>query len=276
LLKRVATTIVGLPIVIFAVNFGGWLLLLMCLVMSLTGLRELYKVLSKEDKPIHMAGYIFTIGCYLSIQIFGYGYWLLIGITIFIITVQTCMVIFFQRIPIKDCIVTVYGFLYVPFLFSFILLVRQHQFGIHYVWLVFTSAFGCDTFAYLTGVKLGRNKLTNTPSPKKSVEGLIGGIAGALLVGWLYGFFVSRFSGAEPYAINNIMLNSVIISFFGAIFCIIGDMAASAIKRYAKVKDFGRFFPGHGGVLDRVDGLIFVAPIVYMVMRILLSPSAYV
>ena len=273
--KRIITAVIGLPAVIFLVYYGGWPLLLMCLAVALVGLRELYHAFSKTDKPIHLVGYIATVAYFVAAQHFGVGYWLLIALMLFIITAQTCMVVFFKKLTLKDITVSIYGFLYVPFLLSFIILVREHPLGQYYVWLIFTSAFGCDTFAYLAGTTFGKRKLVNTPSPKKSVEGLIGGIIGASLVGWLYGFFVSRFASADSYAMTNIMINAAVISFFGAIFCIIGDMAASAVKRHANIKDFGRVFPGHGGVLDRVDGIIFVAPIVYLVMNVLFSITGY-
>jgi len=262
--------VIGLPLVIWVVNYGGLPLLLACTALALVGLRELYIAFSQTDKAIHIVGYLFTIGYYVTVFFFGPGYWLLISLTLFIITIQTCLVIFFKRLPLQDCITTVYGFLYVPFLLSFIILVREHELGTYYVWLIFTSSFGCDTFAYLTGRAFGRNKLKGSPSPSKSVEGLIGGTLGAALLGLLYGFFISRFIAADADAVPLIIIHSTVISLIGAIFCIIGDMAASAIKRHTKIKDFGKLFPGHGGVIDRTDGMMIVAPIVYMAMNILI------
>ena len=271
--KRLITTIIGLPLVIFLVNHGGLPLLLLCMLLSLIGLRELYRAFSKADKPIHIVGYVFTVVYFVAVFVFGAGHWLLIALTLFIVGVQSVLVVLFNRVALEDIVVTVYGFLYVPFLLSFIVLVREHALGQYYVWLIFTSAFGCDTFAYITGMTFGRNKLTNTPSPKKSVEGLIGGVLGAALVGWLYGFFVARF--ADPEAAANIMLFATVISVFGAVFSIIGDMAASAIKRRTEIKDFGNLLPGHGGVLDRADSVIFAAPIVYLVMSALISIAGH-
>ena len=266
--KRLITTIIGLPLVILLVYHGGWPLVLVCLLLSLVGLRELYRAFSKADKPVHIVGYVFAVVYFAAVFIFGAGHWLLIGLTLFVIAVQTFLVIFFNKISIEDVIVTVYGFLYVPFLLSFVILVREHYLGPYYVWLIFISAFGNDTFAYLTGITMGRHKLVNTPSPKKSLEGLFGGVLGAALLGLIYGFFIGRF--ADPEAAESIMLFATVICVFGALFSFIGDMAASAIKRRTKIKDFGSLFPGHGGVLDRLDSVIFVAPIVYLVMSALI------
>ncbi|MCL2404880.1 MAG: phosphatidate cytidylyltransferase [Defluviitaleaceae bacterium] len=268
MIKRLITTIVGLPLVILIVHHGGLPLLLMCTILSLMGLRELYVAFSKSDKPVHIVGYVFTVVYFAAVFAFGAGHWLLIALTLFIICVQTLLVVLFNRLALEDIVVTVYGFLYVPFLISFIVLVRDHPLGQLYIWLIFISAFGCDTFAYLAGVNFGRHKLKNSPSPVKSVEGIIGGVLGATLLGLTYGFFVVRF--ADPEATVNFVLFATVISFFGAAFCIVGDMAASAIKRRTGVKDFGSLLPGHGGVLDRADSVIIVAPIVYLVMSVLM------
>ncbi|MCL1862463.1 MAG: phosphatidate cytidylyltransferase [Defluviitaleaceae bacterium] len=264
--KRAITTVVGMPLVILLVYFGGVPLLVVCAIFALVGLREFYLAFSKKDRGIHIIGYVATVGYFAAIYVFGAGYWLLIALTLFIIIVQTCLVVFFRKLPISECVSTVYGFLYVPFLLSFLVLVREHTLGHYYVWLIFTASFGCDTFAYLTGSLIGKNKLKNTPSPSKSVEGLIGGVAGATLIGLAYGLVVSQFS--TDYGQRMVVI-AVVISFLGAIFSIIGDLAASAVKRHCEIKDFGNLFPGHGGVMDRIDSIVTVAPIVYMVMSVM-------
>ena len=264
--KRILTTIVGLPLVIFIVNHGGWLLLMMCLALSLIGLRELYRAFHKADKPVHFVGYGFTIVYFIVALFFGVSHWIIVTIALFVVVSQAFLVAFFNDIALEDVTVTIYGFMYVPLLLSFIFLVRESHLGQFYVWLIFTSAFGCDSFAYITGISVGRHKLVNTPSPKKSVEGLIGGVLGAALIGFLYGFFVTRFAATEvPY----IMIIATVVSLFGAMFSIMGDMAASAIKRRTGIKDFGALLPGHGGVVDRVDSVLFVAPFVFLAVNLL-------
>jgi phosphatidate cytidylyltransferase len=183
--------------------------------------------------------------------------------------VHTCLVVFFRKLPISECITTIYGFLYVPFLLSFAILVSEHAYGHYYVWLIFIASFGCDTFAYITGSVFGKNKLKKSPSPSKSYEGLVGGVVGATLIGFAYGAGVNLFF--EPSDANaNIILIAPVISCVGAIFSIIGDLAASAVKRHCEIKDFGNVFPGHGGVMDRIDSIVTVAPMVYMVMSVML------
>jgi phosphatidate cytidylyltransferase len=235
--------------------------------LALVGLSEFYKAFFKDFKAIHLVGYVFTVIYYIVVHCFSVynvnASWLLVVLTLFIIFAQTALVLFYKQIPIQESIMTVFGFFYVTFLLSFIVLTRNHSQGRYFVWLIFTSSFGCDTFAYITGMTFGRHKLTDTPSPRKSIEGVVGGVVGAALVGALYGYFVSHYFHAD---VQGMTLNATVVSLFGAVFSVIGDMSASAIKRNTKIKDFGKLFPGHGGVLDRFDSVIMTAPIVYMVM----------
>jgi phosphatidate cytidylyltransferase len=267
-IKRAITTLIGLPLVILFVYFGGIPLHIACCVVALMALREFYFAFSKKDRLIHIIGYLATVGYFGSIYIFGVGEWLLIALTMFIITVKTCLVVFFRKLPISECITAVYGFLYIPFMLSFLVIVREHDFGLFYVWLIFTASFGCDTFAYLIGSLFGKNKLKNTPSPSKSYEGLIGGVIGATLIGLVYGLIISRFFGEYDAAAYFVPVAAA-VSLLGAVFSIIGDLAASAIKRHCDIKDFGSVFPGHGGFMDRVDSIVTVAPLIYMVMNVM-------
>lgn len=276
-LKRTITVTIGLPLVLLIVwfgdAFGGLPILITCAIAAAIGQREFYLAFSKKDRLIHVIGYIAT-AVYFSMIFAVHNldgvswYWLLIVLTSFIVTVQTFLIAFFKKLPVSECITTIYGFLYVPFMLSFVVLVRMHDLGFYYIWLIFTATFGCDTFAYFIGSLFGKNKLKESPSPSKSIEGLIGGVIAATLIGAGYGLAVSHFS-AYPDDVAYIVLISTVISFVGALFSIVGDLAASAVKRHCDIKDFGNVFPGHGGVMDRLDSIIIVAPVVYMVMNVM-------
>ncbi|MCL1845997.1 MAG: phosphatidate cytidylyltransferase [Defluviitaleaceae bacterium] len=278
-IKRTITVAIGFPVVMLVVWFGdalgGLPLIVICAITSLVGLRELYLAFSKKDRAIHIIGYLATAAYFgmifavVNIEDVSW-YWLLIALTVFIVTIQTCLVVFFKKLPISECITTIYGFLYVPFMLSFIVLVRMHDLGFYYVWLIFTATFGCDSFAYFVGSLFGKNKLKESPSPSKSVEGLIGGVIAATLIGAIYGLAVSHFSD-YPENVQYMVLISAVISFVGALFSIVGDLAASAVKRHCEIKDFGSVFPGHGGVMDRIDSTIVVAPMVYLVMNVMVG-----
>ena len=122
-----------------------------------------------------------------------------------------------------------------------------------YVWIVILAAFGTDIFAYLTGKAFGKHKLCPTISPKKTIEGSIGGIIGSVILCGLFGwlFIPDRF------------IDFIIIGIVGSIIAQLGDLTASVMKRKLDIKDWGTLIPGHGGVLDRVDSILFAAPFVY-------------
>ena len=120
------------------------------------------------------------------------------------------------------------------------------------MWLIFLCSWGADTCAYCVGMLIGKHKMAPVLSPKKSVEGAVGGVAGAALLGFL--FQLATDGPSYEYAV---------ICAVGALISMVGDLAASAIKRNMEIKDYGTLIPGHGGILDRFDSVIFTAPIIY-------------
>lgn len=130
--------------------------------------------------------------------------------------------------------------------------------GLYYLLLVILISYGTDTAAYLTGSLLGRHKLAPRLSPKKSVEGFVGGLVFSVLLSWGFGALLG---GAFDVAVDYPML--VLLGFCAGIVAQIGDLCMSLLKRSYGVKDYGTILPGHGGVLDRFDSMLFVAPFVY-------------
>lgn len=132
--------------------------------------------------------------------------------------------------------------------------------------MIFISSWICDTCAYVVGMLFGKHKLAPVLSPKKSIEGALGGVAGSALVGAVYGYFV-----VEP-AISGQQVTWIflLISMVGAVISQVGDLAASAIKRNHDIKDYGKLIPGHGGVMDRFDSVIFTAPMIYFLAVLLI------
>ena len=122
---------------------------------------------------------------------------------------------------------------------------------------MFLAAFGTDIMAYFTGMALGRHKLCPHLSPKKSVEGAIGGVLGSMLFCGLFGYFVA----------DGLLTECVTIGLIGSIAAQLGDLSASAFKRQMGIKDYGNLIPGHGGILDRFDSVLFTAPLVYYAMQ---------
>ena len=118
--------------------------------------------------------------------------------------------------------------------------------------------------AYLTGILIGKHKIAPVLSPKKTVEGCIGGVVGATLIGLIYSLI---FKDDLSKVYDNPVLLFTIVSAVASVVSMIGDMAASAIKRNKDIKDYGSLIPGHGGILDRFDSVIFVAPIIYFLLK---------
>ena len=158
----------------------------------------------------------------------------------------------------------VFSFLYAPVLLSFVYLTRECETGIYLVWLILISSWGCDTCAYVVGKLIGKKHIFPELSPHKSLEGCIGGVAGAALIGGLYAhFFVEA---AFPDQI--ITWTIAFICAAGAVMSMVGDLAASAIKRNHNIKDYGKLIPGHGGIMDRFDSMTVTAPMTYFLSEL--------
>jgi phosphatidate cytidylyltransferase len=286
--KRILTSIVGLPILIAIVYIGGIPLQIGLLLLSCVGLSEFYAALKNSaprfsdskiiEFPIrgkrglirHMSvnniGYIFTALYYLLLPHVANTAYFFILITMFIISLMVIMVFFHGKVNIMDCADALFGFFYTSFLMSFIYLIRVRDLGEYFVWFVFITAFGCDSCAYFIGRAFGRHKLAPELSPNKTIEGAVGGIAGAGVLSMLFGMLISRMFHLEDI---DALIYFALVGVVGAVFSTFGDLAASSVKRYTRIKDFGKIFPGHGGVLDRFDSVIFAAPMIYMAILLL-------
>ena len=148
---------------------------------------------------------------------------------------------------------------YPAVLFGFVYLTRELEHGIYLVWMIFISSWICDTCAYAVGMVFGKHRLAPVLSPKKSVEGAVGGVLGSALVGALFAkLFLAPASGSEQA-----VWAAALIGAMGAVISQVGDLAASAIKRNHEIKDYGKLIPGHGGIMDRFDSVLFTAPVIY-------------
>lgn len=167
----------------------------------------------------------------------------------------------FPRYHASQVMAAMFSWLYAPVMLSFIYLIREgFAYGSYLVWLVFLCSWGSDTCAYAVGVLIGKHKMTPKLSPKKSVEGAVGGVAGAALLFALYAHFaVNRYTDATLSLVLAAVLGAV-----GALVSMVGDLAASAIKRDHEIKDYGKLIPGHGGIMDRFDSVIIAAPLIFI------------
>ena len=172
----------------------------------------------------------------------------------------------FPRYQASQTMAALFSYLYAPVMLSFIYLTREgFAHGNYLVWFIFLCSWGSDTCAYAVGVLIGRHKMTPKLSPKKSVEGAVGGVVGASLLFILYAHFaVNRYSEAELPLFLVAVLGAL-----GALVSMVGDLAASAIKRDHGIKDYGKLIPGHGGIMDRFDSVIIAAPLIFIGLMLL-------
>lgn len=260
---RLLSGILLVIIALITVITGGNLLFLVLLAVSLIGMTELYKVFGIEKKPPGIIGYLFAL-LYYGLLYFepllpGESLnWFMMSFMAFLICQMAVLVFAYPRYNTQQIMAAFFGMFYVAVMLSYIYQIRILPGGIFTVWLVFVCSWGCDTCAYCVGVLIGKHKMAPILSPKKSVEGGIGGILGAALIGVLYGLAINYWGDAGAD-----VLSYAVIGAAGGAISQIGDLAASAIKRYHNIKDYGKLIPGHGGILDRFDSVIFTAPIIY-------------
>lgn len=198
---------------------------------------------------------------YVSDGIFGYIFLISFGI----ITYMLILSVFSgKKYTVENAALSAVTSVYISFGFCAMVLLRDLRFGGYIFLLPFVISWITDTFAYFSGMLFGKHKLIPEVSPKKTVEGAVGGTLFAVLFSLLYGFIVGKISGAAPNypAIAIVALAVSILSQCG-------DLVMSLIKRRFGIKDYGKLFPGHGGVLDRFDSIIVSAPTIYFLVSFL-------
>ncbi|MGL4344606.1 MAG: phosphatidate cytidylyltransferase [Cellulosilyticaceae bacterium] len=263
MLTRILTAVLGIPAVIFLMYVGNPLLKYAGMVIALIGVYELYHVLEKKYHPIKWIGYISTAVYFVGFDFLSSQFWMFCVLVI--LAAMITMVFAYPKYHIVDIALTLLGPLYVAFLIGFIIMVRTLPYGEFFVWFIFISAWGSDTCAYFAGLCFGKHKLAPHLSPKKTIEGAVGGALGAVVLSMIYTIIYTQFN--LEFLRDQIWLISLIV-FIAALISQVGDLAASAIKRMLEEKDYGHIFPGHGGVLDRFDSILFVAPVIAIALTI--------
>ena len=261
LLSGILLVIIALATIIT----GGDVLFATLLMISFIGMTEIYKVLEIGGTLLGIAGYVAAVAYYFLLRLNRADLVTMLYI-LYLILIMVIYVFSYPKYRSEQIMLAFFGLFYVAFMLSYVYQIRMLPQGAFLVWLVFICSWGCDTCAYCVGMLFGKHKMAPKLSPKKSVEGAVGGVVGAALLGVLYAFAMNRFvPGAEADALQYAILCAV-----GALISMVGDLAASAIKRNHDIKDYGNLIPGHGGILDRFDSVIFTAPIIYYMAIILL------
>lgn len=249
------------PFIIF-VFLGGMYLKGFIFALSIVAIWEFYNALEeKKFKPIRSVGYILLAIYYILNNNFELMMYVLV-VAAFILLILPVINLEYTFIDVS---LTLLGFIYCGILFGFVYLVNAKPSGEFLVWIIFIGSWLSDTAAFYSGKLFGKHKLSPKVSPKKTIEGSIGGLIGATIFTGIFGVIVQRYINIMP------IYNYFIIGALCGIFGQFGDLVASSIKRYVEIKDYSNLIPGHGGVLDRFDSIIFSATVVFYYLTFIIK-----
>ena len=263
-LKRWITGLSALPFLIFLVYKGGFLFTILISLAGLVALWEYYGIVfNTEARPISRIifywGYGTSFALIWSTFLEGPDLTLsIIGLNLLVVALISLFQFKTDRTVLEVITRQLQGLIYIPVLLSFLILIREGSSGMIWIFLLLAVIFAGDTSAYYVGSYLGRHKLSPAVSPGKTIEGSIGGLAGNLVVGSIGKFF---FLPAMPWGLC--LLFFIVVGIAGQV----GDLFESELKRVSGIKDSGGILPGHGGILDRIDALLFASPVAYVFIR---------
>lgn len=269
ILTAIGMAVVGIPLLIFS----KYLVFAIAVgILSLVALYEIFRVVGIEKNlfisiPAYVIALALPISAYWLSAKYSYVFLLFGAAALFVYLIYTFFVAVFMRGRLSFASVSeaFSAAAYIIFSFTSITFLRYSDLrvGLWNLVIMLVAAWGSDTFAYFTGRLFGRHKLIVEISPKKTVEGAIGGVVSATLLMVLYGYIVSLATDLSP---NYTVL--AVLGFVLSAVSQVGDLIASLIKREHGVKDYGSIFPGHGGVMDRFDSVISIAAILMAVSLI--------
>ena len=266
---RILTAVIGIPVAIYIINYGSWLFAATVLLLALVAWHEFFTMMKAKNIKIQynigVIGIILASGC----TWLGNAQELVMVMMLVVLLTMAQTILKHKKFGVTEAAFTILGTMYISLPFAHLLLLRftdQYDYistalgnlsaGAVYLWLAFLGTWASDTLAYFVGSLVGRHKLCSAISPGKTVEGASGGIIGSILgvvfMGWLCGL---------P------LVHMVIIGLLVGIAAPFGDLAESMLKRFTGVKDSGNILPGHGGILDRFDAIMFSVPVVYYYIK---------
>lgn len=265
--QRIASGVVLGVLIVTALIFGSYYLFFFCLFCSAVGMFEFYRAVDMLKTAPAFFGYVILGFYYLSLL---HGGLLLQGAVLccgFLLE-MIVYVVTFPKYRTEQIAYSFFGLIWAGVMISYIYQTRCLQDGQYAAWLIFAGSWINDSCAYFTGKAIGKHKMAAKLSPHKTIEGAAGGILGSGLASMVFGYIMKGLGLLRMPGVGMIFFLTGVV---GAIFGIFGDLSASAIKRNHNIKDYGRIIPGHGGILDRFDSVIFTAPAVYYTFQILLK-----
>ena len=262
MLTRILTAVVALVLFVGILVLPSWVFIVAMIAiigfMAYEGIE-----CTKPCKSIKLAGYISTL-----LLLVGYYYKVLdVSITpmlwaVILSIMLHCVVVIYEhgRLKYTEVFASCLFVIYIVLSMSCVVFCRN-DFGTEFMLLIFICSWMTDTGAYFVGSFMGKHKLIPDVSPKKTVEGAIGGVVVCMLSCFVYSMILN-YIDREPL-VNMQTATFVVVGMTASVLSQLGDLVASSIKRDTGIKDFGSIFPGHGGFLDRFDSVMFVAPVVY-------------
>jgi phosphatidate cytidylyltransferase len=257
--ERAITGVIFVIVLISSLLLGKWSFALFFMLISLLSLDEFYKIVNKDEiKPNRVAGLFFGLALLLLFAFLKIDF---ISINHFLYLIPFMTLVFWWELyrkaekPFINIAYTFLGIIFtvIPFLFFINIGFLDEEYNFHYPLGFLILLWASDTGAYLTGMKFGKTKLFERHSPKKTWEGFFGGMTFSVIASIILSQF---YLGIEMW---QWIVSSVLIVVFGTY----GDLSESMLKRSYQIKDSGKLLPGHGGLLDRFDGLLLAAPLVY-------------
>ena len=273
LARRVLFSVIAIPLAVGVIWQGGaWLATLLSIIAALAAW-ELFRIARAGGvAPFDVAGIVLSAAIPLAVhahylRVFTPTMAMLALVPLILLAAA----IWFRGVggrPLLAVAVTMFGAIYSGGMLAFGYALRYHDYavgaaaGVALVALPLALTWGTDIAAYFVGRALGKKKLIPSVSPGKTVAGAIGGLAAAVLIAWAYEAFVLRPVAQLGMRLHHVVLFGILVSIAAQV----GDLAESLIKREAGVKDSSHLIPGHGGVLDRFDSLLFVLPVAYLLL----------
>ena len=259
---RILSALIGVPILVLIFKLGGWLFLALNLIIVTLGVVEYFKLVENKGIKVNkFLGVSFAIilitVTYLAIETqFLYGT-LILGLLIILLKQ---ILIKRNESAILSTALTYFGACYIAGLFSHLILLYNSEISLQsgrlIVWIPILATWFTDTGAYFVGLSLGKRALAPEISPKKTIEGAVGGLASSILITVLLALYF-----------NIALYHGIILGILIGVIAQLGDLSASVFKRDSEIKDSGDIIPGHGGILDRIDSLLFVLPVVYYYLQ---------
>lgn len=259
---RVWTGVIGIPLLVIILYSGGMVLAIGVSLLAFAGILEYCGAINRLVRPKISIINMVVLSVILMVTI-KLDYYFLMPVLLVEFIAIFCYEILSGNVGIQRGSATLLGLIYIPIMFGHLFLFETVNKGIYYMWMIFVIAFSTDTAAYFVGKSMGYRKIAPRISPKKTIAGSVGGVIAAALSTILYGSILgSYFNFILPWYLY------LIVGIFGSIAGQCGDLTASMIKRKAKIKDYGSILPGHGGVLDRFDSILFIIPLIYIFARL--------